>query len=136
MKVVYEGNFMRFPVVQYAVKMTPGEAKLILSKPYGGPQRSSEAHVRTKPSILEEIRKMGHKSSVKQIISEIEKKAGGIVSVVSPSDIPRDRQQVYNQLRRVEGRKKARSTGPSTAPDITKLLSLQQIITTKWKVRA
>ena len=62
MKVVYEGNFMRFPVVQYAVKMTPGEAKLILSKSYGGPQRSSEAHVRTKPSILEGIRKMGHKS--------------------------------------------------------------------------
>ena len=46
--------------------------------------------------------------------------------MVSPSDIPKDRQQVYNQLRKVEGRKKARSTGPSKAPDITKLLSLQQ----------
>ena len=71
---------------------------------------------------------MGHKSSAKQIISEIEQKAGrgGVVSVVSPSDIPRDRQQVYHQLRRVEGRKKARSTGPSKAPDITKLLPLQQ----------
>ena len=125
-KVEHEGNFMRFAVVQYTVKMTPEEAKLILSKPYGGCQRSSEPHVRTKPSILEGIRKMGHKSSAKQIISEIEKKAGGVVSVVSPSDIPRDRQQVYNQLRRVEGRKKARSTGPSKAPDITKLLSLQQ----------
>ena len=69
---------------------------------------------------------MGHKSSAKQIISEPEKKPGGIASVVSSSVIPRDRQQVYNQLRRVEGRKKARSTGPSKAPDITKLLSLQQ----------
>ena len=69
---------------------------------------------------------MGHKSSAKQIISETEKKPGGIASVVFSSVIPRDRQQVYNQLRRVEGRKKARSTGPSKAPDITKLLSLQQ----------
>ena len=69
---------------------------------------------------------MGDKGSAKQIITEIEKKAVGVVSVVSPSDLPRDRQQVYNQLRRVEGRKKARSTGPSKAPDITKLLSLQQ----------
>ena len=125
-KVEHESKSMRFAVVQYEIKMTPDEAKLHLSKPYGGSQRSSEPHVRTKPSVLEEIRKMGQKSSAKQIITEIEKKAGGVVSVVSPSDIPRDRQQVYNQLRRVEGRKKARSTGPSKAPDITKLLSLQQ----------
>jgi len=86
-KVEHDGNFIRFAVVQYAVKMTPGEGKLILSKPYGGCQRTSESHVRTKPSILEGIRKMGHKSSAKQIISEIEKKAAGVVSVVSPSDI-------------------------------------------------
>lgn len=125
-KVEHESKFMRFAVVQYTVKMTPEEAKILLSKPYGGSRRSSEPHVRTKPSVLEGIRKMGQKSSAKQIISEIEKKAGGVISVVSPSDIARDRQQVYNQLRRVEGRKKARSTGPSKAPDITKLLSLQQ----------
>lgn len=125
-KVEHESKFMRFAVVQYTVKMTPEEAKILLSKPYGGSRRSSEPHVRTKPSVLEGIRKMGQKSSAKQIISEIEKKAGGVISVVSPSDIARDRQQVYNQLRRVDGRKKARSTGPSKAPDITKLLSLQQ----------
>lgn len=109
-KVEHEDDFMRFAVVQYAVKMTPEEAKLILSKPYGGCRSSSEPHVRTKPSILEGMRKMGHKSSARQIISEIEKKAGGVFSVVSPSDISRDQQQVYNQLQRVEGRKRARST--------------------------
>ena len=125
-KVEHEDKFLRLAVVQYTVKMTPKEAQLLLSKPYGNSRSSSEPHVRTKPSVLEGIREMSHKGSAKQIISEIEKKAGGVVSVVSPSDIPRDRQQVYNQLRKVEGRKKARSTGPSKAPDITKLLSLQQ----------
>ena len=125
-KVEHERKFMRFAVVQYTVKMTPEEGKLHLSKPYGGSRRSSEPHVRTKPSVLEGIRQMGQKSSAKQIITEIEKKAGGVFSVVSLSDIPRDRQQVYNQLRRVDGRKEARSTGPRKVPDITKLLSLQQ----------
>ena len=125
-KVEHEDKFLRFAVVQYTVKMTPSEAKLLLSKPYGSGRSTSEPHVRTKPSILEGIRKLGDKNSAKQIISQIEKKAGGVVSVVSPSDIPRDRQQVYNQLRRVEGRKKSRSTGPSKAPDISELLSLQQ----------
>ena len=65
---------------------------------------------------------MSHKSSAKRISSETEKKAGGAVSVVSPSDIPKDWQQVYDQLRKVEGRKKVRNTGPSNAPDITKVL--------------
>ena len=34
--------------------------------------------------------------------------------------------QVYNQLRKVEGRIKSRSTGPNKIPSLTKLLSLQQ----------
>ena len=57
-------------------------------------------------TVLCETKRNETKSNqTKQIIREIEKKAGGVVSVVSPSDIPRNRQQVYNQLRRVEGRK-------------------------------
>ena len=56
--------------------------------------------------VLQEIRKMSHKSRAKRISSETEKKTGGVVSVVSPSDIPKDRQQVYNQLRKVEGGKR------------------------------
>lgn len=48
---------------------------------------------------------MSHKSSAKRISSETEKE-GGVVSVVSPSDIPKDRQQVYNQLRKVEREEK------------------------------
>ena len=64
--------------------------------------------------------------SAKKIISHIQEETGGVVSISSPSNIPRDRQQVYNQLRRVEGKKKSRSTGPAKPPDITKLLSLQQ----------
>ena len=35
-------------------------------------------------------------SSAKQIISEIERKGGGVVSVVSLSDTPRDRQPIIN----------------------------------------
>lgn len=69
---------------------------------------------------------LGDTFSAKKIINHIQKEAGGVVSISSPSDFPRDRQQVYNQLRQVEGRKKSRSTGPAKSPDITKLLSLQR----------
>ena len=64
--------------------------------------------------------------SAKEIISHMQEETGGVVPISSPSNIPRDRQQVYNQLRRVEGRTKSRGTGPAKSPDITKLLSLQQ----------
>lgn len=104
-KVEHEDKFLRLAVMQYTVEMTPQEAKMLLSKPYGSSQSTWEPHVRTKSSVLQEIRKMSHKSSAKRISSETEKE-GGVVSVVSPSDIPKDRQQVYNQLRKVEREEK------------------------------
>ena len=125
-KVEHQGNFLRFAIVQYTVNMTPDEAKAVFANQGIEKKRSSAPQVRTKPSVLERMREMGNKSSAKQIINKIQKEAGGVISISSPSDIPRDRQQVYNQLRKVEGRKKSRSTGPSKSPDITKLLSLQQ----------
>lgn len=69
---------------------------------------------------------MGSKSSVKQIINNIHKEVGGVVSISSPSNFPRDRQQVYNQPQKVEGRRESRSTGTASHRNITKLLSLQQ----------
>ncbi|KAJ7382626.1 hypothetical protein OS493_033984 [Desmophyllum pertusum] len=102
--------------------------KMLFANPENSRKRGrpSEPKLRTKPSVLWRMREMGSKSSAKQIINNIHREVGGVVSISSPSDIPKDRQQVYNQLRKVEGRKKSRSTGPAKSPDITKLLSLQQ----------
>ena len=127
-KVEHEEKFLQFAVVQYTVNMSCDEAKMLFATPANSRKRGrpSVPQVRTKPSVLERMREMGSKSSAKQIINNIQNELGGVVSISSPSDIPRDRQQVYNQLRKVEGRKKARSTGPAKSPDITKLLSLQQ----------
>ena len=50
---------------------------------------------------------------------------GDVRCVSSPSDIPRDRNQVYHHVRNVPGRIRSRSTGPAAAPNFTKLLSLQ-----------
>ena len=67
----------------------------------------------------------GQKGSAKQIINEIQKQAGNISCISSPSSLPRDRNQVYYQVRNVEGRIHSRSTGPTAAPNLTKLLLLQ-----------
>ncbi|KAJ7389396.1 hypothetical protein OS493_031926 [Desmophyllum pertusum] len=127
-KVEHEEKFLQFAIVQYTVNMTSDEAKMLFANPENSRKRGrpSEPKLRTKPSVLWRMREMGSKSSAKQIINNIHREVGGVVSISSPSDIPKDRQQVYNQLRKVEGRKKSRSTGPAKSPDITKLLSLQQ----------
>lgn len=122
-KVEHEGKFLRLAVVQYIVDTS--DTSDIFQRPYGN-SNSSDPHQRTKPSVLAMIRKIGSAGSAKHIISQIESEAGDITTIPSASHLPRDRQQVYNQLKKVEGRTKSRSTGPSKTPSLTKLLTLQQ----------
>lgn len=113
-KVEHEEKFLQFAIVQYTVNMSD-EAKMLFATPASSRKRSrpSVPQVRTKSSVLERMREMGSKSSAKQIINNIQNELGGVVSISSPSDIPRDRQQVYYQLRKVEGRKKNQEHWPS-----------------------
>lgn len=123
-KVEHEGKFLRLAVVQYIVNTSDTSATF--KRPYGN-SNSSDLHQQTKPSVLAKIRKIGSTGSAKHIISQIESEAGDIATIPSASHLPRDRQQVYNQLKKVEGRTKSRSTGPSKTPSLTKLLTLQQL---------
>ena len=123
-KVVHKEELLRLAIVQYQVNIP--ETDLIFQKPHANRQVRIEPHVRTKPSLLNRMRSMGSNHSLKHAIQELEKKAGGLSGISSPSEIPRDRQQVYNQFRKVKGHVKSRSTGPSKAPEVTKLLAMQQ----------
>ena len=114
---------MRFALVHYIVKTK--DASNLFEKPHGCSKKNKEAYIRTKPSVLHKIKELGQKGSAKEIISEMEKQAGGVTSVSSPSYLPRDCNQVDHQIRKVEGRIKSRSTGPAATPDFMKLLSLQ-----------
>ena len=112
-KVEHEDKFLRLAVVQYIV--TTSDTSSLFSTPYGNGKRR-QPHQRTKPSVLAKIRDMGASQSAKHIISQLEREAGDVATISSASYLPRDRQQVYNQLKKVEGRTKSRSTGPSKAP--------------------
>lgn len=122
-KVERDETFLRLAVVQYIVNTSDTSA--IFNRPYGN-RDSAEPHQRTKPSVLAKIRKIGSTGSAKRIISQIESDSGDITTIPSASYLPRDRQQVYNQLKKVDGRTKTRSTGPSKTPSLTKLMTLQQ----------
>ena len=57
--------------------------------------------------------------------SQIEEQVGGASGVSSPSDMAKNREQVYNQGRNVT-KPKSRSTGPAKIPNLEKLIMLQQ----------
>lgn len=122
-KVEENNALLHFAVVQYIVKTK--DTSNLFEKPHGCSKKSKEPYIRTKPSVMEKIRELGQKGSAKQIISAMEKQAGDVSCVSSPSYLPRDRNQVYHQVSKVEGQIRSRSTGPAAAPDFTKLLSLQ-----------
>ena len=54
----------------------------------------------------------------------MDRDAGGAVSLSSPSDVLRDRQQAYNIFRHIDGKIKSRDTGPSKYMHIDKLVVL------------
>lgn len=106
--------------------MKTPDTEAIFQKAHGNRRLRIEPHVRTKPSVLKKIHSMGSSYSAKHIIQEIEKEAGGLAVISSLSLISRDRQQIYNQLNKVKGRVKSRSTRPSKAPELNRLLAMQQ----------
>ena len=122
-KVEENGKLLRYAIVQYIVKTA--NASSLFERRHGNSKKSQEPYIRTKPSAMKKIRDLGQKGSAKQIINEIQKQAGDISCISSPSSLPRDRNQVYHQVRNVEGRIRSRSTGPTAAPNLTKLQSLQ-----------
>ena len=91
-----------------------------------GNSKSKENYVRTKPSVINSITEYGRILKPKQIVSAIQRGAGGVFAMKSASDVVRDRQQIYNKIKRINGRPKHRNTGNVKVADYTKVLTMAQ----------
>ena len=123
-KVEVNGSLAKYAIVQYKA---PANANNLSLKAHGNSKRKAEAYYRTKPSVLQKAKNSAQANDrPKRIISSIEQEAGGAVNMASPGDIIRNREQVYNLCRNIEGRQRSRNTGPSRRPDFIKLMNLMQ----------
>ena len=117
-------------IVNYQVNGVPGElesAKVpstAFSKAHGNSRRGNECFIRTKPSVLQSLKKYGKSMAPKQLITAIQNDAGGVYGMSSPSDVIRNRNQVYNNIRSIPGRIKSRNTGKVKLTDYSKVLTM------------
>ena len=82
----------------------------IYKKIHGNSKLRKEKYTRTFPSVMKDIKVHGLTTTPKRVISLLQKKAGGVYTMKSPSEVARDRTQVYNAIRNVD-RPKSRNTG-------------------------
>lgn len=74
---------------------------------------------------MDKIKSEGKKESAKGVIRHLQG-SHGVSAVDSPSEIPRDRQQVYNAFKKVPGRVKNRNTAlPKTSQFSRLMIKLQ-----------
>lgn len=100
-KVENKKGFIRYAIVQYKVGNKFQDFNL---PPHGNDRRRErESYVRTKATVMERIKRTGEKEAPKRIIRDLQGPTG-VTELESHSDIPRDRQQVYNALKKVPGR--------------------------------
>ena len=123
-KVEINGFLAKYAIVQYKA---PANANQLSLRAHGNSQKKNEAYYRTKPSVLKKARAAAQANErPKRIITSIEQDVGGAANMNSPGDIIRNREQVYNVCRNIEGRQRSRNTGPSQRPDFIKLMNLMQ----------
>ena len=127
-----DGSMARYAVISYQFSGWKNGNEVAITgpqlfqRPHGNLKKAKESYFRTKPSVLSKIREYGSYMRPKQVVSAIERDAGGLISISSPSDVPRNRMQVHNKVRDMANRPKARNTGKSKVPDYTKLVALSQ----------
>ena len=122
-KVQDGSEFMRYAILQYKVGKLNSTAT---PAPHGNSKKQSDPHYKTKPSIIEKIKTLGKVMTPKEIVANIQSDAGGAIGLQSPSDIPRDRRQVYNALQKVPGKLKCQNTGPKKTPELSKLVMMMR----------
>lgn len=83
----------------------------------------NKLYVRTKPSVIEREKSLLHNQPPKKVIDLIDEENGGLLSVHSSSDGPRDRRQLYNIKHKQSNKNRSRNTGPVTTPDFTQLIA-------------
>ena len=101
-KIEHQKDFLRYAIVQYKVT---GDVSGISLCPHGNSKERKQPFLRTKPSVLEKMKKLGYSNTPKQVIRQVQCAAGGSDEFASLSDTPRDRQQMYNVLKKVSGQK-------------------------------
>ena len=93
-------------------------------KAHGNCKSTAEAYNRTNPSVLDKISYLGQYKRPKQIITSIENDAGGVFASDTPSQLPRNNMQIYNKLKSIPDRPKARNTGKNKLADYSKLIAM------------
>ena len=123
-KVENKGVLTRYAIVQYKAS---GDVTDLFLKSHGNSKKKDEPYYRVKPSVLLKAKEAALRSeSPKHIISLIEKESGGVLNIDSPSEMLRNREQVYNVCRGLPERKRCRNTGPPRRTDFVKLMNLMQ----------
>ena len=124
------GKSSRFYVVNYKITDAVGcSVKLpanSFQRAHGNSKRKHELYIRTKPSVMDAISKYARSKKPKQIISAVQEDAGGVFGMVSPCDVVRNREQVYNKIKHIDDRPKSRNTGKVKLADYGKVLSMLQ----------
>uniref|UniRef100_A0A7M5XE08 Uncharacterized protein n=1 Tax=Clytia hemisphaerica TaxID=252671 RepID=A0A7M5XE08_9CNID len=80
-------------------------------------------HVRTLPSVMDEIKRKVKFISPKNTIQEVRDENGGVMNFTNPAKLPRNRTQAYNASRDLE-KPKHRNTGVVKNTDFSKLLTM------------
>ena len=114
-KVYHLSKLCKYAIIQYI-----GERQSLL-RPHGNSKLKSNLYMRTKPSVISKEQELACGASPKQVINIIDQKIGKASS--SPSDSPRDRQQIYNAKKKGKIVFKARNTGKVPIPDFSKLIA-------------
>ena len=116
-------DFMRYAVLQYIQSRKEKGGAL---PSHGNSKKAKEEHYRTKVSVIEKIKHLGERRSPKDVILQMQNDIGGVLSLETPSDLPRDRRQVYNALSKVPRKMKCQNTGPKKTPEFGRLVMMME----------
>ena len=87
----------------------------LFQKAQGNSKQRREPYNRTYSSVIKRIKKESEHFSPKNVVSNIQKQAGGVFEMSSPFEVAQDRMKIYNAARNVD-KPKHRDTGkPKTA---------------------
>ena len=112
-------------IVNYKVNQSNG-TNISFSRAHGNSKCKDEIFIRTNPTVLKQIENYGSNLTPKQVVSAIQKEAGGSFGMTSACDIVRNRTQVYNKVRHINDRPKSRNTGKVKMTDFSKVLMMLQ----------
>lgn len=98
-KVVYtmkdsEGHNSRYAIIQYYFQ--DGKIVPVLKNFPHGNSKKDNPFIRTKPSTIAEMKNKSLYMQPKKVVADLFSEKGGSMDFKSPSDIPRDRTQIYN----------------------------------------